>query len=130
MPKERMLIYGVILFVLAVIGYVKYGGVESDKPADTAKATEVEHNTPAVEVSEDVRSVVKKKDIEAVSDVEEESISSVKPDTTETVKSDENEEREDERPSVKRNQLIGGADVVWEEPKPKDPNNKFGEPPM
>lgn len=33
-------------------------------------------------------------------------------------------------PRVERSKLIGGADVVWVEPKPKDPDNKFGEPPM
>lgn len=31
---------------------------------------------------------------------------------------------------VKRSRLIGGADVVWIEPKPKDSENTFGEPPM
>ena len=43
---------------------------------------------------------------------------------------EEDEEEADETPSVKRSQLIGGADVEWIEPKPKDPDNKFGEPPM
>ena len=42
----------------------------------------------------------------------------------------EDEEAEDETPSVERSRLIGGADVEWIEPKPKDPDNKFGEPPM
>lgn len=31
---------------------------------------------------------------------------------------------------VKRSQLIGGADIVWIEPKPKDSENTFGKPPM
>lgn len=31
---------------------------------------------------------------------------------------------------VERSKLIGGANVVWVEAKPKDPDNKFGEPPM
>ena len=40
------------------------------------------------------------------------------------------DDAEDETPTVKRSRLIGGADVEWIEPKPKDPNDKFGEPPM
>jgi hypothetical protein len=38
-------------------------------------------------------------------------------------------EEEDEKPTVKRSQLIGGADVEWIEPKPRDPDDKFGLPP-
>lgn len=46
------------------------------------------------------------------------------------VNTETDEEVEDETPSVKRSQLIGGADVEWIEPKPKEPGDKFGKPPM
>ena len=38
-------------------------------------------------------------------------------------------EEEDDTPTVKRGQLIGGADVEWIEPKPREDGDKFGEPP-
>jgi len=40
------------------------------------------------------------------------------------------DEEEDAAPSVRRDQLIGGAGVEWIPPKVKDPSDKFGKPPF
>ncbi|WP_292663862.1 hypothetical protein, partial [Nitratifractor sp.] len=42
-----------------------------------------------------------------------------------------NKSKEENKSStVKRNQLIGGADVEWIEPQPREPGDKFGKPPI
>jgi hypothetical protein len=38
-------------------------------------------------------------------------------------------EEEHNAPTVKRSQLIGGADVEWIEPKPREDGDVFGKPP-
>jgi len=132
MPKERMQIYGAILLVLAAIGYFRYGGVENDTKAIVPRVSDIQKSVPVVDIEavhgdEDVGPAEKTKVVSAVSKPQDEStvVESL------AISNDiDDEEAEEETPSVKRSQLIGGADVEWIEPKPKDPENKFGEPPM
>ncbi|BAF73026.1 hypothetical protein [Sulfurovum sp. NBC37-1] len=127
MPKERMLIYGVILLVLAVIGYFKYSGAESEKHAVTHKTVKQERKVSAAKVNTAKADERSEPVEDVVSETKEKSVSAENPKMSDA---NDEEEAEDETPSVKRSQLIGGADVEWIEPKPKDPDNKFGEPPL
>ncbi len=72
--------------------------------------------------------------------MEKEKIAETKPTITDVTSNDKAEkivddekafdEENDDAPVVRREKLIGGADIEWEEPKPRSLDDKFGEPPM
>jgi len=78
---------------------------------------EIKEKTERVEVS-------KKKTEVLEPEVEESTLTNETNDLNE-----ESPEEEDDTPTVKRSQLIGGADVEWIEPKPRPEDGKFGRPP-
>ena len=141
-PKERAWIYVVIFCLLAAYGYFRFDGSEEETAA-TVTTTETvwkeRQATPPPKAA--VEQVAEKREMEADSETPASSVTSV---TTEpesdspaeegkTVVSNETDEKGEEvaeTPTVPRSELIGGAAVEWIPPRPKDPNDKFGEPPM
>ena len=122
MSKEKVILYGIVIFILSSLVYFSYISQQSAATKKTTqtvsshkslKTTETEDDEVVQETSSEKRSPVT---------VQNDDIQSEQVETEENV--------DDSAPTVARDKLIGGANVVWEEPKPKDPNNKFGEPPL
>jgi hypothetical protein len=134
-----MVKYVVLGVMVAVIAFVSYRSLQRE-PAEThllskQKMESVEAATetskpvtkPAskVEKPEVVLDVPEKKIPVAKSEVNIDALHAEEPEGVD----DEDMEEEDEIPTVKRSQLIGGADVEWIEPKPREDGDVFGKPP-
>ena len=126
----------VILFVIAVV-LILYLGLRDDMAEKVSQPVKKEQRVqqdvlpePEEEGQETAKTQVVQKEPQKTSASKVMPVSQEKYTASKDMDAEEDEEAEDETPSVRRSQLIGGADVEWIEPKPKDPNNKFGEPPM
>lgn len=129
MSKERKIIYTVALFVLMIMLYFRYSPQKSDPVEKTSitipseEMLEIEEYGILGETAEEVNSesglpeVVEKED--SIFDSEE---------TSENI--DTSAKVEKTAVSEERRKLIGGAAIEWIEPKPKDLENPFGEPPF
>lgn len=122
----------------AFVAIVSYKGLQDDGQIGEVTVNVSEKSTPEPEITHPLPA---KQEIEAerkqeeVKIPEKRAMPESKPETIEKKVSDNEEmsdpddEEEDDTPTVKRSQLIGGADVEWIEPKPRSPDDKFGEPP-
>ena len=112
----------ILLFASAALLYMSFNSDDLDERYKTVVTKSKTVNTKIE------KTVVYKETIETPVETlplqEEDAIEKIKTDR------DEDSDEEDDTPLVEKEKLIGGANVEWEEPKPKDPNNKFGEPPM
>lgn len=124
--------------MLVVVAFMRFNTDKvNQKPAATGAATtQTENTSSAIDANEALNAGVERGFHPKNSNTEEEKNSSLNAERMESAESGSNEdegtgdeEAEDEASYVKRTHLIGGADVVWEPPKPKDSEDKFGEPP-
>jgi hypothetical protein len=124
-----------VIFVLIVIA--SYKGLQSDQAkTEVPKSHSEELETPAaisdmpakpapaVKMEEKKLAAPIKKAPVLHTEVKERTLSREVNDPDE-----EMPEEEDDTPTVKRNELIGGANVEWIEPKPREDGDKFGQPP-
>ena len=115
-----------VIFILIIIASYKGLQVETQVPKSQSKEVDMEVTSTELptQAVEEIKSVAVSKEKAPAPDPE------VKENTLTTETNDLNEEvSEEDAPTVKRSQLIGGADVEWEEPKPRSEDDKFGMPP-
>ena len=126
-----MVKYIAFAVILLLVIFASYKGLQVETEAPIIQSKEVEpaaeSTQPPIDVTPEVKKETKKVEIPDTK-VKEGIISEEK--LADDVVGSEEEASEEDAPAVRRDQLIGGADVEWEEPKPRDPNNKFGEPPL
>ena len=137
MSKTAIVITGAIFLAVIVLAYLLYGGIQRDSRYAAPEVKKIEASHLSVKVTPKVAVPKQKSDRKEVTPINpnsEESTAAVADISEKTAETDEDaddgEEIEDETPSVPKSKMIGGADVEWIPPKPKDPNDKFGEPPM
>ena len=136
MSKEKIILYSITIFVLSAMVYFSYSSQQS-AATQTSTVPIPSHETLKTLETEEVETLQEKNEeigLKTASHVTVENDDSlsdkaeISDDTFE--KTEDDEYVDDNAPIVERNKLIGGANVEWEEPKSKDPNNKLGEPPM
>ena len=126
MSKEKVILYGIVIFILSSLVYFSY---ISQQSAATKKTTQTVSSHKSLKTTET-------EDDEVVQETKDETSGevavpiTVQNNDTQSEQAETEENVDDSAPTVTRDKLIGGADVEWIEPKPKDPNNKFGEPPL
>lgn len=125
MLKEKRTLYIFAIVLLLVIVYFNYGKEEARQTVKP-KVTTPQEVTLEIEEDETVVVEMPQSPLPLKEEASEEENTAI----SENIDNEDEEDDVDAGPLVKRSKLIGGADVVWEEPKPKDPNNKFGEPPL
>ena len=123
-----MLKYIALAVIFILIVFASYKGLQVETQVPKSQSREVD---PEVTSTELPTQAVPKTESVIVSDKKASAPNpEVKESTLPTETNDLNEEvSEEDTPTVKRSQLIGGADVEWEEPKPRSDDDDFGEPP-
>jgi hypothetical protein len=134
----KYIAFAVIVVVIALVSYMnlQHAPERTELPTvqKTTEGVEAPVETPveetkiapAVEKKSDIPEIPEKMVLETKPEVKTDLLhAQEEPEGVE----DEEMEEEDETPTVKRSQLIGGANVEWVEPKPKDESDKFGQPP-
>ncbi len=118
-----------VIFIFILIIIASYKGLQVETQAPTSQSKKLEPEVKSTDLPtqavEEIKSVAVSK--EKAPAPETEVTESTLPNETNDPGSEVSDK---ETATVKRSQLIGGADVEWEEPEPRSPDNKFGEPPM
>ena len=126
-----MLKYITLAVILLFVIFASYKGLQEEtqtpisqsrEPEPAAKSTELPTQAVLPDAAKETKSV----------DVSEEKAPA--PEVIESTLADETDDPEseasdEEAPTVKRSQLIGGADVEWIEPEPRPEDDQFGTPP-
>ena len=130
-----MLKYIAFAVIFIVIIFASYKGLQRETQAPTSQIRELDTEVTSTEMSTEAEpeteektervAVSEKKAPAPDPEVEESTLTNKTNDLNE-----ESPKEEDDTPTVKRSQLIGGADVEWIEPKPRSDDDGFGEPPV
>ena len=129
-----MLKYIALALIFILVIFVSYKGLQVEREVPKSQSKELDKEVSITEMSTEIeleikekteRVEVSKKKTEVLEpEVEENTLTNETNDLNE-----ESAEEEYDTPTVKRSQLIGGADVEWIEPKPRPEDGKFGRPP-
>ena len=127
-----MLKYITLAVILLFVIFASYKGLQEETQTPVSQSREPEPAAKNTQLS--TQAVLEaEKETKSV-DVSEEKAPAPAPEVIESTLPDERDDLEsqasdEETATVKRSQLIGGADVVWIEPKPRPKDDQFGTPP-
>ena len=133
---SKYFVVGVFVLLIAVAGYLLFRGgpakapvkpkVEKvgKRPTERRGPVRATVSKPVEEAEEASAPSPEKKEMAVQSEAE---MATPAPEEDDAEKGEA--EVEDEKPTVRRSRLIGGADVEWIEPKEREGDDKFGPPP-
>jgi len=117
----------VVIFAIIIVSYIGLQE-ETQIPINQSRESEttVKNTQQSTHTVPKAAKKIKSVDVSEEKAPDLEVAESTLPDESDDLESQASDEK---AATVKRSQLIGGADVVWIEPEPKDENDKFGTPP-